>query len=289
MSNELKIGIWCLIGNLEKFGYNHIQDIVLQSFCSFADKVVLISSSRDANVVVKSPKIQLISSSQTWFDLDEKSNEHYSIDKLVANSNLGSDILEENSCDIALNLSINQYIPETKFESIRRYIQDFFQTNKPFTWLYKMYQCGSQLFDADVRLPWVFNLHHRKRYMVAPDSTLYFRKWLFWHSTEKVAIQSGSFKDFNGISIVDVLGEFTEKECETLWTFVKDRGGYNPESKPMFSVNGVYCHDEYLKYMAHKLKLKHPSSEPLDTFGAAICKRSRPEFVCHELLRRIQS
>lgn len=279
MLNQTKICIVCTIGNLEKFGYHHIYDIVLKSFCSIADKVLLISSSRDVHMAVKSPKIQLVSSPQTWFDLDEKGNECYSMNKLVANSNLGLDKLSENNFDIALFLSINQYIPETKFESIRRYIQDFLQRDKPFTWLYKMYQCGSQLFDADRRLPWIFNLHYLKKYMINPDSTLYSRKWLFWRWTKKVTIQSGSFRAFNDISIVDVVGEFTENECEALWTFVKNRG---------FLINGEYSHEAWLKYMVNKLQRKHPSSEQLDTYGIAICKRSKPEFVCHELLRRLK-
>lgn len=283
---KMKIGIVCPIGNLEKFGYHHIHDIVLQSFCSFADKVVLISSSRDAHVAVKNPKIQRVSSPQTWFDLDEKGNELYSMDKLRANSILGLDILAEDGFDIALMVHINQYIPETNFENIRNYIQKLLQRGKPFTWLYKMYQCGTQLFDADVRLPWVYNLHHRKRYMIAPDSTLYFRNWLLWHSTKKVTIKSGSFKAFNNISIVDVLGEFTEKECEALWTLVKDRGGYTKGKS--FLVDNAYNHEVWLKYMTNKLKAKRHSSEELDTFGNAICERSRPDFVCHELLRRLK-
>ncbi len=286
MSNQMKAGIYCLIGNLEKFGYHHIHDTVLQSFCSFADRVVLISSSRDAHVAVKSPKIQLVSSPQTWFDFDEKGREYYSNGKLVANSNLGLDILAEDGCEIALNLSINQYIPETKFESIRQYIQDFLQRDKPFTWLYKKYQCGPQLFDADRRLPWIYNLHYRKRYMTAPDSTLHFRNWLFWNWTRKVTIQSGSFEAFNNISVVDVIGEFAEKECEALWTFTGDRGGYT-KGRSML-VKGAYDHDVWLKYMVNKLKAKHPSSEPLDTFGTAICQRSRSDFACHELLRRLE-
>lgn len=282
----MKIGIVCTIGNLEKFGYHHISDIVLQSFCSFADKVVLISSSQDAHVAVNSPKIQFVSSPQTWFDLGENGNELFNLYKLSANSNLGLDMLAENGFDIALNLSINQYIPETKFESIRNYIQEFLQRDKPFTWLYKRYQCGSQLFDADRRLPWILNLHHRKRYMGAPDSMLYYRNWLFWHSTKKVKIQSGNFSAFNGISIVDVIGEFTQKECEALWAFVEDYGGY-AKGRSML-VDEVYYHDVWLKYMTRKLQEKHLSSDQLDIFGTAICEQSEPEFVCHELIRRIQ-
>lgn len=282
----MKIGIVCPIGNLMQFGYHRISDIILQCFHSFADKVVLISSSRDAQVAVKSPKNQLISSAQTWFDLDENGNECYSMDKLVVNSNLGLDILTEDGFDIALLVHINQYIPETHFENIRHYMQDLFQRDKPFTWLYKMYQCGSSLFDADRRLPWIYNLHYRKQYSIAPDSTLYFRKWLFWYSTKKVTIQSGSFQAFNRVSIVDVVGELTEKECEALWSFVGDRGGYHP-GRSMLR-NSAYYHEVWLQYMTHKLKAKHPSSEPLDAFGTAICQQSSPDFVCHELLRRLE-
>ena len=75
MSSQMKIGIVCPIGNLERFGYHHILDIVLQSFCFFADKVVLISSLRNVHISVKNPKIQLVSSLQTWFDYDENGNE----------------------------------------------------------------------------------------------------------------------------------------------------------------------------------------------------------------------
>jgi hypothetical protein len=287
MSNQMKIGIVCPIGNLEKFGYHHIYEIVLQSWCSFADYVVLISSSRDAHVAAKSPKIQLISSPQTWFDLDKNGNECYSMDKLISNENLGLDILAESGFDMALILHINQYISETKFDSIRKYLQDFFQRDKPFTWLYKMYQCGSQLFDADRRIPWIYNLHHRNQYMKGPDSTLYHRNWLFWHPIKRITIQSGSFKAFNDVSIVDIVGEFTENECGTLWSFVRDRGGYNPKGRSML-VDGVYYHDVWLKYMTRKLQEKHPSSDQLDIFGTAICEQSEPEFVCHELIRRIQ-
>lgn len=286
MSGQMKIGIVCPIGNLEKFGYHHIHDIILKSLCSFADKVVLISSSRDPDIEVESPKIQLVSSPETWLDFDEMANELYAMDKLISNTNLGLHILIEKGFDMALVVHINQYIPETKFESIRQYLYNFFQRGKPFTWLYKMYQCGSQLFNADRRLPWIYNLHHRKRYMVAPDSTLYHRNWILWHSTKKVSIKSGSFRTFNKTSIVDVIGEFTEKECEALWTFVGDYGGYT-KGRSML-VNGAYNHDVWLKYMVIKLKAKHPSSEQLDPFGIAICKQSRPDFVCHELLRRLE-
>ena len=166
-----------------------------------------------------------------------------------------------------------------------------------------MYQCGSQLFDADMRLGGVFNLHHRNRYTVKVDLTLCFQKRLFWRSTKKFHFMPGSFKDFNRVSVVDVIGEFTEKECEALWTFVGDRGGYKParrggivefvkvkmtKPKKPFHIDGIYAHEEWLSYWVHKLQRKHPSSEQLDTFGAAICERSRPDFVCHELLRRLR-
>ncbi len=282
----MKIAIVCSIGNLHRFGYHHIHEVVLKSFCSFADKVVLISSSRDAKVAVRSSKIQLVSTAQTWFDIDENGNECYSIDKLVANMNQGLDILAAEGFDIALVIHINQYIPETKSENIQQYLQDFLHRDKPYTWLYKMYQCGPQLFEADRRLPWIYNLHYRNRYLKGPDSTMYFRKWLFWSWTKRVTIQSGLFKAFNKVSIVDVVGEITEEECKALWSFVDDRGGYHPGRSML--VNGVYYHDVFLKYMTGKLKAKHPSSEPLDTFGAAICQQSSPDFVCHELLRRIE-
>lgn len=286
MAKQIKIGIVCPVGNLEKSGYHHIHDIVLQSFCSFADKVVLASSSRDANVAVKNPKIQVVSSPQAWFEVNERGNELYTMNKLIANQNLGLDVLAENDFDIGLVIHINQYIPETKFDAIQHYIQDFFQRSKPFSWLYKMYQCSSQLFDADRRLPWIYNLHYRNRYMRGPDSTLHFRNWLFWNWTKKVTIQSGLFKSFNEVSIVDVIGEFTEKECEALWTFVGDYGGYT-KGRSML-VNGAYNHEVWLNYMVNKLKAKHPLSERLDPFGAAICERSRSDFVCHEILRRLE-
>ena len=119
----MKIGIVCQIGNLEKFGYHHIHEVVLQSFCSFADNVVLISSSREPHFRANDSKIQLVSSAQTWFDLDENGNERYSLDKLVSNDNIGLGILTENGFDIALFIHINQYIPETHFESLRHYTQ----------------------------------------------------------------------------------------------------------------------------------------------------------------------
>ena len=149
-----------------------------------------------------------------------------------------------------------------------------------------MYQCGSQLFDVDRRVPWIYNLHYRMWYKKGPDSTLYFRNRFLWHSTKKITIESGSFKTFNNVSIIDVIGEFTEKECEALWTLVGDRGGCS-KGRSML-VKGVYDHERWLEYVSRKLKAKHPSSEQLDTFEAAICERSRLDFVCHELLWRLK-
>ncbi|MDD5453911.1 MAG: hypothetical protein PHW62_00225 [Candidatus Ratteibacteria bacterium] len=273
----MKLGIVCPIGNLKEHGYHHISDTVLQSFCDFADKVLLISTTETPGTINnKNPKIQLISTNETWF----KDN-RYSMEGLVNNCNIGMKILIDDGFDVVMFLSINQYIPSTNFENIKNYIQDFLEQDKPHTYLYKMYQYISDLYDADTRLPWILNLHHNTSVFAADSLIISKKLWfLTYKRTEK--IRNADYKKYNNIAIVDVVGELTKEEAARLWTFVGDGQGYY-HKKLYADNNGNYEHSQMLKQFKTKLQRRNISSKPLDIYGKIISDGSSLNYISHEL------
>ena len=266
----MKIGIYTPIGDLTKYGYQYYYKIVLNNLQKFSDEVLLISTTRSNKVgdFKDFPKITFISNKNTWFEtLDNK--EVFSFDRQCQNQVTAFNYFKNNNFDAYFIVHINQYIPESSFLGLRKICKEMIKKKKPFEWLYKKNQLKNIIFNAHCRLPWILNLKIKNPYRITPDS-------LTNQKNGKVfKIQSGNFKKFNNIAIVDPIGEFTFNDLEQKHNFI-----IHELSKLNNQADLIFKRENYLKFAIEKLKSKIISKEELSTTGKKILNNSKKRFIC---------
>lgn len=269
----MKVGIILPIGDLGSFGYQYHPFKIVKNHLAFADTLAIISSTskNPKKFPIRSSKVIYHSSPQSWFTR-ARGREVFSYNTLNSNVNLGLDLLRENKCDIALEIHVNQYIPENSGVTLRNYLKVVLDKKKPYGWLYKKYQLGEKIFNADIRLPWIINLQTPRTYRFDVDSI---ENVLNGH---KVKIQSGHYSSNNNHAIMDIMLNYKIDDAKKLFMFTHKenlRVSHRLDEKPTFNeIN--WC-----KYHLDKVNKKTLSSEELDTFGAWIEKNRSPDFLSH--------
>jgi hypothetical protein len=81
----MKIAIYCPLAPLDRYGYQYNYMATIGSFCSLADRVYAVSTSRNSSNIDKvlsiSNKIVNVSDERTWFRLDENGDEVFDVYK----------------------------------------------------------------------------------------------------------------------------------------------------------------------------------------------------------------
>ena len=188
--------------------------MILENHSNFADHIIIVASSRYVNdeLFEDLDNIKFISNDKTLFK-QQNGEEIFSFKTLENNVNLGYELLKNRAYDVAIHIHINQYIPLLSFNSLKSQCERMLNKNMPFTWLYKIYQCGYLLFNADRRVPWILNLKGDFKHQIESDSLRLLDKNEYTH------IQTGSYKKFNNRAIVDIFGEFTIDDAREKYEF----------------------------------------------------------------------
>jgi len=277
----MKIGIILPVARTDKYGYqyNDFRDIIIENMQEFADGIIAISSSKfiDRTFFEKFHKLTLISDKNTWFNL-KNDKEIFSFDVLNKNVNLALEILKNEKYDIAIEIHINQYIPKPSFNSLKKSILNMLKRNRPYTWLYKSYQCGNLIFYPDRRLPWILNLNLSSDWRLSTDSIINY------DTEEIIKIQSGNFKKYNKEAIRDVPWELTIKDGMEKYEFVikdyrKINNTYDPNNLDNLKFNEV----EWLKYHQIKVNQKTLANELLDEVAKKILSIRKENFISNIL------
>jgi len=275
----MKIGLIVPIGNLKKYGYQYNFEIILRNQVDFADEVVVVSSSRENSekLFSKLKKIQFISTSKTWFET-KKGHEIFSYEKLIENINLGLEILKRDGCQVAMQIHINQYIPQSSVKKLKSHFSTMIKEGKKYEWLYKKYQLGDLIFDADKKLPWILNLTTDNPYQYRPDAITN------PGNKNLVQIESGNYKKYNRLALIDMMGEYTMKDAGDFYCFTHQENlkitGRAIKKKPSFN------YEQWFGYHLNKINHKSLSRETLDKTGEEILSKRRSNFLSHEFQKK---
>jgi len=274
----MKIAIYCPLGPLDRFGYQYNNKITVESYCSLADRVYLVSTSRSSygfdNLRGISDKVVLISDEQTWFKLDEQGQEVFDPWKPCRpNANIAISRARSDGMDCIINLHINQYIPAHAVKTIKQDCQHMLDTKSPYTWLYRRYQLVDRLFHTDVRLPWILNLQIPNSFEFDIDSIKNEQ------TGEYIPMESGNFHFWNGSAIVDSGMELQIEDLVHVRKYTRNYMDLRPDA------TDTYDWDEYRFFYTEKFKAKSISNDSLDAIGIKIFRNSPDEFVSHVVLQ----
>jgi len=278
----MKLALICLVGPLDRFGYQNTYAVALESYSLLADVIYLVSSTRNnANVdkiKAQFPKVVYISNSESWYKLDENGQEIFDIYQWETNHQIGFRNALQEGADAALLLSINMYIPEKAIATIYSRIEQMLAEQRPYEWLFRRFQLGSRLFVPNAGLPNIINLRMPRPYQVKYD-------WTESPDGEKVDITYGQiYKDAAPEAIVDCPMEMTVDDLRDKMNFTKSYAQLNPNAQQEFSIP-THLENYYLpKFLSIEI-----TNDPLDRFGKMILKNHRPGFVSHYLLKKCRS
>src|SRR5512139_2338166 len=129
---EVRIGIVCPIGFLDRHGYQHVYEPCIRSMANFAERVYLVQSvnapaGRDK---VRFPNVRVMSQKFTWFERD------YDGEQINKNLDYGFQAAAWDGMDIAILMASNWYIPENRWETLWEHCEQFMKTGNEIGWLY---------------------------------------------------------------------------------------------------------------------------------------------------------
>ena len=275
----MKLGLLVPVGRTDKFGYQYdnFTKLILSNHEKFADRVVIVASSRYVKneLFENRPKVEYISNHKTWFK-QENGEEIFSMSHSAKNMNYIRSILEEEGYDLALQIHINQFIPESSFDALRKSCEKIVKKKRIFGWLYKSYQIGNVIFNSDRRVPWILNLKEAANWSFGADSII--NK----NTKKRIKIQTGNFRRYNEYSIRDFFGHFTLQDAEEKYNFtIKElkilTNTYNPNNPDEL----VFNKSVWSNYMERKFSLKKKSKKKIDIFERELLELRRDDFISH--------
>jgi hypothetical protein len=277
----MNIAVVCLVGPLDRFGYQHLAPDVLDNLCAFATRVYLVSSTRNRAgfdpALARHPNLTGLSDERTWFELEPDGRERFSIAALERNAEIAHAACRRDGMDCAIHIHINQFVPARARERLRDRCRRMVERGQPFEWLYKRYQLADRLFHADTRLPWILNLRAEDVFRVRADALEHRRR------PESHRIQHGRFRARNAEAIVDCPLEMTMQDLADKMNYIACYADLRPGANPRFDPA------EYIAYYTRKFALKRMSDEAPDPeTGAAVAARAGEDFVSRQILSRCQ-
>ena len=274
----MKIAIYCPLGPLDQFGYQYNHKVTVESFCSLADRVYLVSTSRSgygfAGLRDLSDKISLLSDERTWFPIGDQGKEVFDAWKPCGpNANIAIAQARAEGLDCIITMHVNQYVPAQAVNEIKKDCADMLEKAHPYTWLYRRYQLADRLFHTDVRLPWILNLRLPPSFEFGIDSIK------DENTGEYLPMEFGDFRSRNNSAIVDAGMELEIDDLVNVRKFTRNYIELRPY------MTETYSWEEYQSYYAEKFKNKSLSNGSLDDFGKRLFQNTRESFVSRIVLR----
>ncbi|MBE3140223.1 MAG: hypothetical protein IMZ53_06540 [Thermoplasmata archaeon] len=274
----MNIAIFCPIGPLDRYGYQYNFKTAINSFCGLADRIYLVSTTRNRShvdeVVALSEKITVISDTRTWFQINKNGDEFFEVDKPVKqNAHWAMLQAKSDGMDCIIELHINQYIPNNAVNEIRNDCRNMIIERSHYSWLYRRYQLADRLFNPDVRFPWILNLQVEHPYVYSIDSICN------TETEENITMETGDFREKIKSAIVDAGMELKIKDLTEARKYTRNYIDLNPAAPK------TYEWDQYLKYYRGKYNAKILSNDHLDEIGQAILNNAQKDFVSRILLR----
>lgn len=274
----MKIAIYCPLGPLDQFGYQYNHKVTMESFCSLADRVYLVSTSRSVygfeSLRAISDKISLISDERTWFQMGDKGQEVFDAWKPCGpNANIAVAKARAESMDCIITMHVNQYVPDHAVDEIKKDCADMLENERAYAWFYRRYQLANRLFHSDVRLPWILNLRLSPSFQFGIDSIK------DENTGEYLPMEFGDFRFRNRSAIVDAGMELEIDDLVNVRKFTRNCIELRPH------MTETYNWEEYYAYYVGKFKKKSLSNDPLDEFGKRLFQNTREDFVSRVILR----
>lgn len=150
----MKLAIICPVGDLTRFGYWRIAPHCLESWQQLGE-LYLVHSSRIALPFhiaahyIRDPHTLMLPSHD---------GEVFSHRLVAANTNLGLALARQAGCDCAITICVNWYVEEVAAEAIRAKCQRMLDQERGYEFLYRRWQFGAHLLEADLRSICVFSL-----------------------------------------------------------------------------------------------------------------------------------
>jgi len=268
----MKLAIIVPVPDLTRFGYGRIAAECIGSMARIADRVYLVSSTRNHNEACRVAAAQdngyISSHEMTWFARTPEGDEWFDPYKVMENCNYGMMHAKDAGYDVAACLMCNQYIPDDGafYLLCRRMLEN----NLAWAWVYRMDQLGDQLFHASVRVPFLVNLH-MPALRWSTDS-------ISRRSTILTTMQRGNYAEMDALSVVDVQLEVTREELADKQNYIRCYSDVLPKRRPTFEWPYWY------PYYIDKFRKKHRAGTVTDPVGTAIAAKSEPEFVSQQVL-----
>ncbi|MBK7455276.1 MAG: hypothetical protein IPJ46_16615 [Anaerolineales bacterium] len=274
----MKIAIYCPLGPLDQFGYQYNHKVTVESFCSLADRVYLVSTSRSAygfaGLSALSDKISLLSDERTWFQVGDQGQEVFDAWKPCGpNANIAVAQARAEGLDCIITMHVNQYVPAQAVNEIKKDCADMLEEARPYTWLYRRYQLADRLFHTDVRLPWILNLRLPPSFEFGIDSIK------DENTGEYLPMEFDDFRSRNRSAIVDAGMELEIDDLVNVRKFTRNYIELRPY------MTETYNWEEYQSYYAEKFKTKSLSNDSLDELGKRLFQNTRESFVSRVVLR----
>lgn len=274
----MKIAIVAPVGELNRYGYHHIAQECIKSMANFADKVFLVSSSRETLSGPKdwprwvNPNVEIISDTRTWFARTPEGTEWFDAYKVLENVNIGVYEARQEGADVVMCLFCNNYIPEAAHEGLRMRCEKVASGEHIWSSYYRKDQLYDRLFSASVSMPFIIN--SRDIYRFAADAIT---------NGEHIAwMERGDYSEFDNEAVVDVQLEMTLMDLRNKLNFMRCYSDLVPKRKPEFDEG--YWLDYYIK----KFQLKRlDPGQSLDKIGRAIAEKSRSDFVSRYVLEKL--
>jgi len=271
----VKLAIIVPVPDLTRFGYGRIAAECIGSMARIADRVYLVSSSRNdeaaCQVDCKYKNVFLSSNASTRFSRTPDGDEWFDPYKVMENCNLGMREAKRDGYDVAACLMCNQYIPEASEFYQRCY--RMLEYNTAWDWVFRMDQLGDQLFHSSVRVPFIVNLGKAQPQLRWSTDSLY--------TTGTVKMQRGDYAHQDHISIVDAQLEVTREELAAKQNYIRCYHDILPKRNPVFEW------DYWFPYYVNKFRQKSPAGTVTDPAGVAIAKKSKPGFVSWQVLEAL--
>ena len=255
----MKIGVTCIIGHLDRYGYQYIYRDCIHNQAAFADRLYLVNAVRSeagiGELLEKYPNIEYISDESVWPGLGV---EGLDLSKMVEGMNVGLEAGIKDGMDCMILMCNNWYIPEP--EALAERCREMLRGSSGWGWLYRKDQLAGTMFHASVRLP----------YIISGTAS---HKWgmdaLHLQDGERIPWQHADWRAYDKGAVVDV-----------------------PLEMPLGDLNAkldYFHHDREKHGVSYSIgrfrKAKHISGESLSPTGLSIAANNQPEFVSNEVLR----
>jgi len=264
----MRLAVVCSIGPLDRYGYQNVYQECIASMCSLGDLVLLISSTRSnveaLELAKKHTNMRLIAGPSTYFKRT-KGTEVFDVQKVVDNVNYGLRLASVYECDCAIEIDVNQYVPNGSIDPLRARCADVLENGANFGWYYRRDYLDGQMFHASLRRPRIFRLPLQVTHTIDGIDGII-------NDSAHLHQVRGNWPEEDYAAIVDAQLEMTPKDWEEKLNFIRCYKELEPTRSETFEWG--YWFD----YMVRKYRKKMPGGE-LDEIGQVLLTKRNPDYV----------